>query len=113
MRRFRGDERDPLRQEFEPVPLGRPASRAVCTPTKEPGDGIGESAHRKLSDPVAGRTPLEGDYNLKPRLSRGFFPSRKPMDTLSSAGFLRSGPAHRRSEGPTAESKARCARLIF
>jgi hypothetical protein len=61
MRRFRGAERDPLRQEFEPVPLGRPASRAVCTPTKEPGDGIGESAHRKLSDPVAGRTPLEGD----------------------------------------------------
>jgi hypothetical protein len=113
MRRFRGDERDPLRQEFEPVPLGRPASRAVCTPTKEPGDGIGESAHRKLSDPVAGRTPLEGDYNLKPGLVGASFRSRQPMDTLSSAGFLRSGPAHRRSEGPTAESKARCARLIF
>jgi hypothetical protein len=25
--------------------------RAVCTPTKEPGDGIGESAHRKSPDP--------------------------------------------------------------
>jgi hypothetical protein len=31
--------------------------------------------HRKLSDPVAGRTPLEGDYYLKPRLNRGFFMS--------------------------------------
>jgi hypothetical protein len=25
--------------------------RAVCTPTKGPGDGSGESAHRKSSDP--------------------------------------------------------------
>jgi hypothetical protein len=88
MRRFRGDERDPLRQEFEPVPLGRPASRAVCTPTKEPGDGIGESAHRKLSDPVAGRTPLEGDYNLKPRLSRGFFPVAQAHGHAQQRGLL-------------------------
>jgi hypothetical protein len=62
--------------------------------------GVPKARIVKLSDPVAGRTPLEGDYNLKPGSVGASFRSRKPMDTLSSAGFLRSGPAHRRSEGP-------------
>jgi hypothetical protein len=33
--------------------------RAVCTPTKELGDGSGESAHRKSPDPHGAGLPLE------------------------------------------------------
>jgi hypothetical protein len=50
------------------------ATWAVCTPTKEPGDGSAESRHRKVVRPRPS-DPSEGDYYLKPRLSWGFFMS--------------------------------------
>jgi hypothetical protein len=48
-------------------------TRAICTPTKEPGDASAESAHRKVVRPRGGSDPSGSDYYLKPRLSRGFF----------------------------------------
>jgi hypothetical protein len=50
-------------------------TRAVCTPTKGPGDGSAERAHRKVVRPRGGSDPSGSDYYLKPRLSRGFFMS--------------------------------------
>jgi hypothetical protein len=61
---------------------------AVCTPTKGPGDGSGESAHPKSSDSPCKRRASDGPGSpletMKPRLTRGFFLAKAKM-------FLRRG----------------------
>jgi hypothetical protein len=71
-RRVRVDRPDNTAMQRKPRACrGLPSKQA-----EEGSRGTGSLAGRiKLSDPVADRTPLEGDYYLKPRLGRGFLMS--------------------------------------